>query len=64
LHLKGWRNNHSAELSYVQGDRDHLVLTGSIDRQHVELHYYRVDPGQFLLTTRGFHWVQEDPYNL
>ncbi len=64
LHLKGWRNDHSAELSYLQRDKEHLVLTGTIDRKHVDLRYHRVNPGQFLLTTRGFHWISEDPYNL
>ena len=64
LHLKGWRNDHVAELSYSLRDKDHLVLTGTIDRKHVDLRYHRLDPGQFLLTTRGFHWISEDPYNL
>lgn len=64
LHLKGWRNEHSAELSYLRRDLEHLILTGTIDRGHVDLRYHLLDPGQFLLTTRGFHWISEDPYNL
>jgi hypothetical protein len=64
LQLKGWRNNHSAELFYQRPDNDHLVLTGTIDRRPVELRFHRFNPEQFLLTTRGFHWISEDPYNL
>jgi uncharacterized membrane protein YphA (DoxX/SURF4 family) len=63
LHLKGWRNDHVADLSYLLAD-NHLILTGTIDRKHVDLRYHRLDSGRFLLTTRGFHWISEDPYNL
>lgn len=29
----------------------------------VTLNMHRIDPQTYLLTSRGFHWVQEDPYN-
>ena len=64
LHLNGWRNAHFAELSYQQPDKEHLILTGTVDRKPVELRFRRFNPEQFLLTTRGFHWISEDPYNL
>jgi hypothetical protein len=64
LRLKGWRNDHFAELFYQRTDNDHLLLIGTIDRRPVELRFHRFNAEQFLLTTRGFHWVSEDPYNL
>ena len=64
VHLKGWRNDHFAQLTYQLPDKEHLVLTGTIDGTAVELHFHHVDPQQFLLATRGFHWISEDPYNL
>ncbi len=64
LQLKGWRNEQSAELFYQQPDHEHLVLTGTIDRKSVNLHFHCFHADQSLLTTRGFHWISEDPYLL
>jgi hypothetical protein len=64
LHMTGWRNDHSIDVLYQLPDKDHLILTGTIDRAQVELRFHRFNPSQFLLTTRGFHWISEDPYNL
>jgi uncharacterized membrane protein YphA (DoxX/SURF4 family) len=49
-------------LSYEQrGDR--LVLRGMLDRDTVEIRLTRMDEGTFRLTSRGFHWINEYPYN-
>jgi hypothetical protein len=50
-------------LAYSRPDRSHLVIDGKLDgRQlHVELSYR--DPKEFMLRSRGFHWVQERPFN-
>jgi uncharacterized membrane protein YphA (DoxX/SURF4 family) len=63
LKLKGWRNDHTCELSYQLSGAEHLILKGKIDQQPVELRFHKVPIPTFLLTTRGFHWISEDPYN-
>jgi hypothetical protein len=47
-------------LSYVRPDPDHLLFDGDLDGRHVSLRLRRVHK-EFLLTTRGFHFVQEEP---
>ncbi|HEY2798702.1 MAG TPA: DoxX family protein [Thermoanaerobaculia bacterium] len=42
---------------------DRLVLDGDIDHRRARLELRRVDESKFLLVTRGFHWVQEQPFN-
>jgi hypothetical protein len=54
---------HDAErlaLTYVRPDADHLVIDGDINGEHVVLRLRR-ERKDFLLTSRGFHWVQEEP---
>jgi hypothetical protein len=61
--LTGWGNNHVCEFLYGLPDAQHLTLIGKIDRLSAELKFHKVATPKFLLTTRGFHWVSEDPYN-
>ena len=44
--------------AYSQPDRDHLMLDGTFV---VKLR--RVPPDQVTLTSRGFHWISEYPFN-
>jgi hypothetical protein len=50
-------------LSYVRPDSAHLTVHGTwaADTLHVEM--VRRDEGDFLLMNRGFHWINETPYN-
>jgi hypothetical protein len=50
-------------LAYTRPERTHLVIDGALDGHtlHVELAYR--DPNAFMLRSRGFHWVQERPFN-
>ncbi|HKD91719.1 MAG TPA: hypothetical protein VKB56_07435 [Terriglobales bacterium] len=51
----------SARLTYArQGDT--LQLEGSEDGRPIKVTLHRIDP-PFLLKTRGFHWVNEFPFN-
>jgi uncharacterized membrane protein YphA (DoxX/SURF4 family) len=43
--------------------RDRLVLEGDIDHHRARLELRRVDETKMLLPSRGFHWVQEFPFN-
>lgn len=45
-------------LKYIRPDADHLVLEGEMDGVPMSLQLRR-DSQEFLLTSRGFHWVQE-----
>jgi hypothetical protein len=48
-------------LHYTRADATHLVLDGVIDGK--QLHVTLVLEPKPLLATRGFHWVQEFPFN-
>jgi hypothetical protein len=49
--------------SYEQPSPDVLVLNGSIDGRKMQIQARLFDRSNFLLVTRGFHWVQEYPFN-
>jgi hypothetical protein len=49
--------------SYRQPDADHLVLDGTMDGHRIGLSARLFDRNNFLLVSRGFHWVQENPFN-
>lgn len=50
-------------LSYTKADADHLVLSGMLGTDSVVVRLRRVDPKRFLLVNRGYHWIQEQPFN-
>jgi len=39
-----------------------LTLTGDMDGHHLVVKLTRQDEEKFILTTRGFHWINEYPY--
>jgi uncharacterized membrane protein YphA (DoxX/SURF4 family) len=49
------------ELAYELRDPDHLVVRGTINETWYEVTLVRTPP--WLLETRGFHWIQEEPFN-
>jgi hypothetical protein len=49
--------------TYEQPSADVLVLNGSIDGHKMQMRATLVDRNNFLLVSRGFHWVQEYPFN-
>ena len=49
-------------LPCAQADPDHLTLEGDIGGSHVRMRLRRVKK-EFLLTTRGFRWIQEEGFN-
>ena len=40
-----------------------LALAGGVDGRQIQAALRRADPSQFLLTSRGFHWINEYPFN-
>jgi uncharacterized membrane protein YphA (DoxX/SURF4 family) len=49
------------ELGYELRDPDHLVVRGTINETWYEVTLVRTPP--WLLESRGFHWIQEEPFN-
>src|SRR5215471_16601749 len=52
-----------ADLSYSRGNSDQMTVDGTIDNQRTHAVLVRFDESKFLLKNRGFHWVQELPFN-
>jgi hypothetical protein len=52
----------TGQLSYAMRDPQHLELSGSFGEKRIAVRAHRYDT-TFLLTSRGFHWISEDPYN-
>jgi uncharacterized membrane protein YphA (DoxX/SURF4 family) len=50
-------------LIYSRPDKDHVVLTGTLENDPLEIQMRRRDPSEFLLVNRGFHWINEVPFN-
>lgn len=49
--------------TYSRPERTHLVIDGPLDGHVLHLELTDRDPSSFLLRSRGFHWVQERPFN-
>jgi hypothetical protein len=52
-----------AAFTYARPDRDHLLLTGTFDGHPVRATLHLTDAKKRLLTSRGFHWINEYPFN-
>jgi hypothetical protein len=55
--------NWKAPFSYEQPAADQLILAGDLDGHKMRARLKLVDHEKFLLVSRGFHWVQERPFN-
>jgi uncharacterized membrane protein YphA (DoxX/SURF4 family) len=55
---KNWKANFSFERS----GQDDMTLDGSMGGRQVRMQLKRIDQ-QFRLVSRGFHWIQDYPYN-
>lgn len=51
------------ELSYDQPESNRLVLDGTFDGKPIKATLKREDNKDFLLNSRGFHWINEYPFN-
>ncbi len=50
-------------LTYARPEANQLVLQGTLQDATLEVRLTRVDESGFLLLNRGFHWIQEYPFN-
>jgi hypothetical protein len=53
----------SAPFHYEQPNPDTLLLNGSMDGKKIAATLHKVPHPEFLLITRGFHWISEEPFN-
>ncbi len=51
------------KFTYTRPDADTLVLDGTLDGAMVSVRLRRINERDFLLVKRGFHWVNEYPFN-
>jgi hypothetical protein len=55
--------NAIANFTFQRPSRDRLMLDGLMDNHQIHMELQLTDRNKFLLVGRGFHWVQELPYN-
>ena len=55
--------NWNAPFTIERPDEDSIQLAGTMDGRRIEATLRRTNASQFLLTTRGFHWINEFPFN-
>jgi len=55
---KDWK----ASFTYARPAPDQLVLNGSMDGHQVQMKLKLLDPTKFMLVNRGFHWINEFPF--
>jgi hypothetical protein len=53
----------TSSLAYSRPEPDVLALDGTFEGRKVVARLRRVDPKSFLLLGRGFHWINEYPFN-
>jgi len=53
----------AGSLSYQQPSPDAMIFDGTIKGHAIHMETRLFDHNQMLLKTRGFHWVQEAPFN-
>jgi hypothetical protein len=49
--------------AYSRPDAEHVVLEGTLIGDRLVVKLKRIDPSKFLLVNRGFHWINERPFN-
>jgi hypothetical protein len=52
-----------AALSFQQVGPDVLALEGTVDGKPIRGRFRRLDNSRFRLLSRGFHWINEQPFN-
>lgn len=53
----------TSTLSYQKLGPQDLRMHGTFDGRKIQARLKRMDESQFLLTSRGFHWINEYPFN-
>ena len=59
----GLDTSGKSSLAYERPTPTQLTLDGTVDGKHIEMRMTLHDLNKFLLVSRGFNWVQEQPLN-
>ena len=60
---KGDNKNWKSVLTLEDSKADTLLLKGEYDGHQLAVKLVRENPSTFLLANRGFHWINEFPFN-
>ncbi|HLJ41532.1 MAG TPA: hypothetical protein VKT50_08580 [Candidatus Acidoferrales bacterium] len=60
---KGSDKKWKANFTYQRPTQNQLILDGQMDSHKIHMQLQLFDTKKFLLVSRGFHWIQEYPYN-
>jgi hypothetical protein len=55
--------NWKAKFTFQRVAQDQLILDGNMDSHKIHMQLQLVDRDKFMLVNRGFHWIQEYPFN-
>ena len=55
--------NWKANFTFQRAAENQLILDGNMDNHKIHMQLRLVDRNKFLLVNRGFHWIQEYPFN-
>jgi hypothetical protein len=55
--------NSKGSLTYSRPTPDQLILDGTMDSHKIHMQLQLYDRNKFMLVNRGFHWIQEYPFN-
>jgi uncharacterized membrane protein YphA (DoxX/SURF4 family) len=55
--------NWKANFTFERVAENELILDGNLDSHKIHMQLELVDLKKFLLVSRGFHWIQEYPFN-
>jgi uncharacterized membrane protein YphA (DoxX/SURF4 family) len=55
--------NWKARFTFQRAAADQSILDGAMDGHKIHMQLRLVDRSKFLLVNRGFHWIQEYPFN-
>jgi hypothetical protein len=50
-------------LSWSRPDADHLTLEGTLANGALSVRLRKIDPATYRLLSRGYHWINEFPFN-
>ncbi len=55
--------NNVHTLTWSRPDASRLILKGTLDGNPISMELREIAPSKFLLVNRGFHWINEFPFN-
>jgi hypothetical protein len=60
---KGTDKSYQSVLTYSSPDMEHVLLQGDLGTNTISIQMRKVDTSKFLLINRGYHWINEMPFN-